>query len=175
MWASSGDSAAAGGRKKGAESKRRPCTHPSLALAQSSPSCLRLCTHPVLPTLSLHVCIGSSAEKSRDRIPESRLNEFFERIRQDDKLIRQTLENQPMELEAAKKNLGDKLYNQLILAPLTRGGNLPFRRLCADFGANVTFSEMVSVFHAHLGAAKKQGRNEANVSSTLLPFDTLQC
>lgn len=36
-----------------------------------------------------------------------------------------------------------KIQNQLILAPLTRGGNLPFRRLCSDFGMNVSLSEMV--------------------------------
>lgn len=35
------------------------------------------------------------------------------------------------------------IKNKLILGPLTRGGNLPFRRLCADFGADVSMSEMV--------------------------------
>jgi tRNA-dihydrouridine synthase 3 len=36
-----------------------------------------------------------------------------------------------------------KIQGQLILAPLTRGGNLPFRRLCSDFGMEVSYSEMV--------------------------------
>ena len=31
----------------------------------------------------------------------------------------------------------------LLLAPLTRGGTVPFRRLCYDFGARITLSEMV--------------------------------
>lgn len=35
------------------------------------------------------------------------------------------------------------MQGQMILAPLTRGGNLPFRRLCADFGMRVGVGEMV--------------------------------
>ena len=35
------------------------------------------------------------------------------------------------------------IADELLLAPLTKGGNLPFRRLCVDFGCNVTVSEMV--------------------------------
>ena len=33
-------------------------------------------------------------------------------------------------------------HGSTILAPLTKGGNLPFRRLCVDFGARITMSEM---------------------------------
>ncbi len=33
--------------------------------------------------------------------------------------------------------------DNILLAPMSRGSNLPFRRLCLDFGAKVTMSEMV--------------------------------
>ena len=51
------------------------------------------------------------------------------------------------------------LQNQLILAPLTRGGNLPFRRLCTDFNSNFTMSEMAyarSLFKGYHKAQKKE-------------------
>ncbi|PNW77131.1 hypothetical protein CHLRE_10g423400v5 [Chlamydomonas reinhardtii] len=35
-----------------------------------------------------------------------------------------------------------QLEGKLVLAPLTKGGNVPFRRLCLHFGAEVTMSEM---------------------------------
>jgi tRNA-dihydrouridine synthase 3 len=35
------------------------------------------------------------------------------------------------------------LDGKMILAPLTRGGNLPFRRLCADLGCEAAMGEMV--------------------------------
>ena len=38
--------------------------------------------------------------------------------------------------------LRDTLQGTLILAPMTRGSNLPYRRLCQEFGASVTISEM---------------------------------
>jgi len=39
--------------------------------------------------------------------------------------------------------LADPLQGKLILAPLTRGGNLPFRQLCSDFGMQCSIGEMV--------------------------------
>jgi tRNA-dihydrouridine synthase 3 len=36
----------------------------------------------------------------------------------------------------------EAIKGELILAPLTKGNNLPFRRLCADYNASVLYSEM---------------------------------
>lgn len=37
---------------------------------------------------------------------------------------------------------GDTLAGALVLAPMTKGSNLPYRRLCQELGARVTMSEM---------------------------------
>mmetsp|Transcript_31147 Transcript_31147/g.75292 ORF Transcript_31147/g.75292 Transcript_31147/m.75292 type:complete len:588 (-) Transcript_31147:43-1806(-) len=58
-----------------------------------------------------------------------------------------------------------KIEGKLILAPLTKGGNYPFRKLCSDmFGLEVSFSEMV--FARHL---LKGDRIEANRMRRVVP------
>ena len=50
------------------------------------------------------------------------------------------------------------LTGKMILAPLTRGGNLPFRRLCADFGMETSVSEMIYARSLLRGDAVEQAR-----------------
>lgn len=53
-------------------------------------------------------------------------------------------------------SLVSRLRGQVILAPLTKGNNLPFRRLCADFGAAVTTSEMGFARHLIRGDGREK-------------------
>ena len=47
------------------------------------------------------------------------------------------LASSPLGMSAPASPLSGPLQGKMILAPLTRGGNLPFRRLCAAFGMEV--------------------------------------
>jgi tRNA-dihydrouridine synthase len=39
-------------------------------------------------------------------------------------------------------SLRDTLQGAVVMAPMTKGSNLPYRQLCQEFGARVTMSEM---------------------------------
>ena len=52
----------------------------------------------------------------------------------------------------------ESLLGRFPLAPLTKGGNLPYRRLCREFGATATCSEMV---YAHQLIRQSKGREPA--------------
>ena len=54
--------------------------------------------------------------------------------------------------------LAQALNGQMILAPLTRGGNLPFRRLCAEHGCEVAVGEMVYARHLLSGSPLEKTR-----------------
>ena len=73
------------------------------------------------------------------------------KIARDERPIRERKETAGVSSEKAT------VFGRFPLAPLTRGGNLPFRRLCRDFGATATCSEMV---YAHQ-LVKGKGRENA--------------
>ena len=58
----------------------------------------------------------------------------------------------------------DAIDGQLVLAPLTKGNNLPFRRLCADYDANVLYSEMAFARNLNKGEPRERAlmRRAAN-------------
>jgi tRNA-dihydrouridine synthase 3 len=56
--------------------------------------------------------------------------------------------------------------HDILLAPLTRGGNLPFRRLCVDFGAQVTCSEMAYAHHLLKGKGREMALLRSHESET---------
>jgi tRNA-dihydrouridine synthase 3 len=56
--------------------------------------------------------------------------------------VRPTLAESP-ELKVGPPSVIEALCGAVVMAPMTKGSNLPYRRLCAELGARVLMSEMV--------------------------------
>src|SRR5215204_6007827 len=52
------------------------------------------------------------------------------------------IDDQLHSLRMSTASLRNRLQGALVMAPMTKGSNLPYRRLCQELGARVTMSEM---------------------------------
>lgn len=64
-------------------------------------------------------------------------------VRDDESRFAYSLSPDRPSVAARRHQLSKMLKGKKILAPLTTVGNLPFRTLCVDYGADVTVSEMI--------------------------------
>ncbi|KAG5503774.1 hypothetical protein JIQ42_07291 [Leishmania sp. Namibia] len=74
-----------------------------------------------------------------DATTKSSSNELTVRSAQTEESLREVI--------ARQSSTRGLFAEKLILAPLTTVGNLPFRRICKSYGADVTLSEMAVVFN----------------------------
>ena len=74
----------------------------------------------------------------------------------------QTLPNnyQSHQYTLSKQEFQNNIKGKLLLAPLTRGGNGPFRRLCGDFGSDYTVSEMAYARNLYKGVSHGKQKKE---------------
>ncbi|AYU77799.1 conserved hypothetical protein [Leishmania infantum JPCM5] len=96
--------------------------------------------------------IGQKRERSASAeeapITEAPTPDATTKLSSDEPTARPTQTEESLrEVIARQSSLRGLFSEKLVLAPLTTVGNLPFRRICKSFGADVTLSEMAVVFN----------------------------
>ncbi|CAD2221741.1 Dihydrouridine synthase (Dus), putative [Angomonas deanei] len=100
---------------------------------------------PVLQKLKTALRDAKSGPRKRDRPSEATVDTTKDA---EDVTPGPTSDDARRERVAAQqKRAKDIFQNKLILAPLTTVGNLPYRRVCKQLGADITVSEMALVYN----------------------------